>query len=49
MATVFCTDMSLFMGKGTASDELYGAAKALADREGVILNSHIGFHLDLAV
>lgn len=36
-------------GEGTASDELYRAAKALADREGVILNSHIGFDLDLAV
>lgn len=35
-------------GEGTASDELYRAAKALADREGVILNSHIGFDLDLA-
>ena len=36
-------------GEGTASDELYRAAKALADREGVILNSHIGFDLDLAL
>jgi len=36
-------------GEGTASDELYRAAKALADRERVILNSHIGFDLDLAV
>lgn len=36
-------------GEGTASDELYVAAKQLADREGVILNSHIGFDLDLAV
>ncbi len=35
-------------GEGTASDELYRAAKALADREGVILNNHIGFDLDLA-
>ena len=35
-------------GEGTASDELYVAAKALADREGVILNNHIGFDLDLA-
>ena len=35
-------------GEGTASDELYRAAKALADREGVVLNSHIGFDLDLA-
>jgi 5-methylthioadenosine/S-adenosylhomocysteine deaminase len=35
-------------GEGTASDELYRAAKSLADREGVILNSHIGFDLDLA-
>ena len=36
-------------GEGTASDELYVGAKKLADREGVILNSHIGFDLDLAV
>jgi len=35
-------------GEGTASDELYCAAKALADRESVVLNSHIGFDLDLA-
>lgn len=35
-------------GEGTASDELYKAAKLLADREGVIFNSHIGFDLDLA-
>ncbi|MBM3521742.1 MAG: amidohydrolase family protein [Alphaproteobacteria bacterium] len=35
-------------GEGTASDELYRAAKALADREGTILNSHIGYDLDLA-
>ena len=35
-------------GEGTASDELYVAAKKLADRDGVILNSHIGFDLDLA-
>lgn len=35
-------------GEGTASDELYRAAKGVADREGVILNSHIGFDLDLA-
>ena len=35
-------------GEGTASDELYRAAKTLADREGVIFNSHIGFDLDLA-
>ena len=35
-------------GEGTASDELYVAAKGLADREGVIFNSHIGFDLDLA-
>jgi cytosine/adenosine deaminase-related metal-dependent hydrolase len=35
-------------GEGTASDELFRAAKVLADREGVILNSHIGFDLDLA-
>lgn len=30
-------------GEGTASDELLRAAKALADREGVILNAHLGF------
>jgi 5-methylthioadenosine/S-adenosylhomocysteine deaminase len=35
-------------GEGTASDELYRAAKVVADREGVILNNHIGFDLDLA-
>jgi len=35
-------------GEGTASDELYRAAKGVADREGVVLNSHIGFDLDLA-
>jgi len=35
-------------GEGTASDELLRAAKALADREGVVFNSHIGFDLDLA-
>jgi cytosine/adenosine deaminase-related metal-dependent hydrolase len=35
-------------GEGTASDELYRAAKSLADAEGVILNSHIGFDLDVA-
>lgn len=35
-------------GEGTATDELYIAGKALADREGVILNSHVGFDLDLA-
>jgi 5-methylthioadenosine/S-adenosylhomocysteine deaminase len=35
-------------GEGTASDDLYRSAKALADREGVVLNSHIGFDLDLA-
>ena len=35
-------------GEGTASDELYIAGKELADREGVILNNHIGFDLDLA-
>ena len=36
-------------GEGTASDELFETAKTLADREGVILNSHLGFDLDLAV
>jgi 5-methylthioadenosine/S-adenosylhomocysteine deaminase len=35
-------------GEGTASDDLLRAAKAMADREGVILNSHIGFDLELA-
>jgi 5-methylthioadenosine/S-adenosylhomocysteine deaminase len=35
-------------GEGSASDELYVAAKAVADRAGVILNNHIGFDLDLA-
>ena len=35
-------------GEGTASDELLQAAKALADREGVVLNSHLGFDLDMA-
>ncbi|MCK6451132.1 MAG: amidohydrolase family protein [Alphaproteobacteria bacterium] len=35
-------------GEGTASDELLRAAKALADREGVVFNSHIGFDIDLA-
>lgn len=35
-------------GEGTASDELLRAAKALADRENVVLNSHIGYDLDLA-
>ena len=35
-------------GEGTASDELMRAAKALADRDGVVLNTHVGFDLDLA-
>jgi cytosine/adenosine deaminase-related metal-dependent hydrolase len=35
-------------GEGTASDELLRAAKALADREGVVVNTHVGFDLDLA-
>lgn len=35
-------------GEGTASDELYVTAKKVADEAGVILNSHIGFDLDLA-
>lgn len=35
-------------GEGTATDELYVAGKELADREGVILNNHVGFDLDLA-
>ena len=35
-------------GEGTASDELLQAAKALADREGVVLNSHLGYDLDMA-
>ncbi|MCC6194627.1 MAG: amidohydrolase family protein [Burkholderiales bacterium] len=36
-------------GEGTASDELLRAAKALADRSGVVLNSHIGYDIDLAL
>jgi 5-methylthioadenosine/S-adenosylhomocysteine deaminase len=36
-------------GEGTASDELMGAAKALADREAVVVNTHLGFDLDLAL
>ena len=35
-------------GEGTASDELYVAAKAIADRERTILNNHVGFDRDLA-
>ena len=35
-------------GEGTASDELLQAAKALADREGVVVNSHLGYDLDMA-
>jgi cytosine/adenosine deaminase-related metal-dependent hydrolase len=35
-------------GEGTASDELMRAARALADREGVVVNTHIGFDIDLA-
>jgi 5-methylthioadenosine/S-adenosylhomocysteine deaminase len=35
-------------GEGTASDELMRAAKALADRERVIVNTHVGFDVDLA-
>jgi 5-methylthioadenosine/S-adenosylhomocysteine deaminase len=35
-------------GEGTASDELYRAAKTLADREGVILDSHLGYDVDMA-
>ena len=35
-------------GEGSASDELFIAAKETADRAGVILNNHIGFDLDLA-
>jgi cytosine/adenosine deaminase-related metal-dependent hydrolase len=35
-------------GEGSASDELFVAAKEVADRAGVILNTHIGFDLDLA-
>jgi cytosine/adenosine deaminase-related metal-dependent hydrolase len=35
-------------GEGTASDELLVAAKSLADREGVVFNSHIGYDIDLA-
>jgi cytosine/adenosine deaminase-related metal-dependent hydrolase len=35
-------------GEGTASDELLRAAKTLADRDGVIVNTHVGFDIDLA-
>jgi cytosine/adenosine deaminase-related metal-dependent hydrolase len=35
-------------GEGSASDELYIAAKATADGAHVILNNHVGFDLDLA-
>ena len=35
-------------GEGTASDELFKAAKAKADEAGVVLNSHIGFDIGLA-
>lgn len=35
-------------GEGTASDDLLKAAKATADQEGVVLNSHIGFDIGLA-
>jgi cytosine/adenosine deaminase-related metal-dependent hydrolase len=35
-------------GEGTASDALWRAAKALADREGAMLNTHIGFDIGLA-
>jgi 5-methylthioadenosine/S-adenosylhomocysteine deaminase len=35
-------------GEGTASDELLRAAKTLADREGVVCNSHLGYDLELA-
>jgi len=36
-------------GEGTASDELWRAAKSLADRENTIVNTHIGFDLELAM
>ena len=35
-------------GEGTASDALLSAAKDMADREGVVMNSHIGYDIDLA-
>jgi 5-methylthioadenosine/S-adenosylhomocysteine deaminase len=35
-------------GEGTASDELMRAAKALADQEDVVVNTHLGFDIDLA-
>jgi 5-methylthioadenosine/S-adenosylhomocysteine deaminase len=35
-------------GEGTASDALLCAAKLLADRERVVMNSHIGYDIDLA-
>jgi cytosine/adenosine deaminase-related metal-dependent hydrolase len=36
-------------GEGTATDELFRAGKAVADDAGVVLNSHIGFDIGLAV
>jgi 5-methylthioadenosine/S-adenosylhomocysteine deaminase len=35
-------------GEGTASEELFKAAKAVADEGGVVLNSHLGFDIALA-
>ncbi len=35
-------------GEGTASDELLRASKSLADKENTVVNSHIGYDLDLA-
>jgi cytosine/adenosine deaminase-related metal-dependent hydrolase len=35
-------------GEGTATDELFKDAKAIADKDGVVLNSHLGFDLELA-
>jgi 5-methylthioadenosine/S-adenosylhomocysteine deaminase len=36
-------------GEGTATDDLFRTAKALADEAGVVLNSHIGFDIGLAI
>jgi cytosine/adenosine deaminase-related metal-dependent hydrolase len=35
-------------GEGTASDELFKAAKVAADEGGVVFNSHLGFDIGLA-
>ena len=46
--TASCTAMSRFTARAPPRTNSICAAKALADREGVILNNHIGFDLDLA-